>query len=93
MCGRSRPRTLPNHPLNLPFHPFPSPQTKQTWNTIASVEDRTGAAVPGVLLVWLSVVNAVRRYHETLPLAGKVMAALVLVLVLVYVLVVFVWLV
>lgn len=43
-----------------------------TWNTIASVEDRTGAAVPGVVLVWLSVVYAVRRYHETLPLAGKV---------------------
>lgn len=44
----------------------------QTWNTIASVEDRTGAAVPGVLLVWCSVVNAVRQYFQTLPLAGKV---------------------
>ncbi len=38
------------------------------------MEDRTGAAVPGVLLVWASVLNAVRHYYQALPLAGKVLA-------------------
>lgn len=45
-----------------------------TWNSITNVEDRQGASVPGVFLVWLSVVNAVRMYYITLPLAGKVLA-------------------
>lgn len=62
------------HSAPLSSHTYLPNQTTnaQTWNTIASVEDRTGAAVPGVLLVWCSVVNAVRQYHQTLPLAGKV---------------------
>ncbi|GAB5036451.1 and mbr-like protein [Nannochloropsis oceanica] len=45
-----------------------------TWNTITNVEDRQGASVPSVFLVWLSVVNAVVQFYNTLPLAGKVLA-------------------
>jgi tryptophan-rich sensory protein len=38
-----------------------------TWNTVNNVERRTGAAVPGVLLVWGSCLNAVLT-HAQLPM-------------------------
>lgn len=46
-----------------------------TWNTINNTERRMGVAVPGVALVWLSCLNAV-RIHATLvsPAAGKALA-------------------
>ena len=41
-----------------------------TWNTVNNVEQRTGAAVPGVALVWLSALFAARQYYDVSPLAG-----------------------
>merc|ERR1719399_799222 len=41
-----------------------------TWNTVNNVERRLGAAVPGVLLVWLSALYAARQYYEVAPMAG-----------------------
>ena len=41
-----------------------------TWNTVNNVERRTGAAVPGVLLVWLSTFYAAAQYYEINQLAG-----------------------
>jgi tryptophan-rich sensory protein len=62
-----------------------------TWNTITNVEDRQGASVPGVFLVWLSVVNAVRMYAQTLPLAGKVLAPSAVWITIANVLVISIW--
>mmetsp|Transcript_42060 Transcript_42060/g.61883 ORF Transcript_42060/g.61883 Transcript_42060/m.61883 type:complete len:302 (-) Transcript_42060:45-950(-) len=45
-----------------------------TWNTINNVDRRLGFAVPGVVCVWLSVLNLVRAYFAALPLAGYVIA-------------------
>lgn len=45
-----------------------------TWNTINNVERRLGAAVPGVLSVWLSVLFAVYCYNQALPTAGTILA-------------------
>ena len=44
-----------------------------TWNTINNVERRTGAAVPGVVCVWASVVFAATRYYDAAPLAGSLL--------------------
>eukprot|EP00900_Chrysochromulina_parva_P001480 jgi/Chrpa1/11332/Chrysochromulina_OHIO_Genome00016952-RA len=44
-----------------------------TWNTINNVEQRTGAAVPGVALVWLSALFAALQYYDVLPLAGQLL--------------------
>lgn len=41
-----------------------------TWNTVNNVERRTGAAVPGVVLVWLSTLYAARQFWDVSPLAG-----------------------
>ncbi len=41
-----------------------------TWNTINNVERRTGAAVPGVALVWLSTLFAAKQFYDVSPLAG-----------------------
>jgi len=41
-----------------------------TWNTINNVESRTGAAVPGVVAVWLSTLFAAKQYYDIAPLAG-----------------------
>ena len=43
-----------------------------TWNTINNVERRTGAAVPGVLLVWLSTVYVAKLYYDVVPAAGLI---------------------
>ena len=40
------------------------------WNTINNVEGRTGAAVPGVLFVWLSTIFAAKQYYDIAPQAG-----------------------
>jgi inorganic pyrophosphatase len=42
-----------------------------TWNTINNVERRTGAAVPGVLIVWASCLNAVIAHGSVSSVAGK----------------------
>jgi len=44
-----------------------------TWNTINNVERRTGAAVPGVALVWLSTLFAAKQYYDVAPQAGMVL--------------------
>jgi len=44
-----------------------------TWNTINNVERRTGAAVPGVALVWLSTLFAAKQYYDVVPLAGMLL--------------------
>ena len=41
-----------------------------TWNCVNNVERRTGAAVPGVTLVWLSTLYAAKQYYDIVPLAG-----------------------
>lgn len=41
-----------------------------TWNTVNNVEGRTGAAVPGVALVWLSTVFAAGQFYDVSPMAG-----------------------
>jgi len=41
-----------------------------TWNTLNNVEGRTGAAVPGVVLVWLTTAFAAKQYYDVAPLAG-----------------------
>lgn len=45
------------------------------WNTINNVERRYGAAVTGVICVWLSNAHAAYQYWETVPLAGKLLGA------------------
>lgn len=45
-----------------------------TWNTINNVERRMGAAVPGVVCVWLSTLFAVKQYYDVAPLAGGLLA-------------------
>lgn len=45
-----------------------------TWNTINNVERRIGAAVPGVLCVWLSVLFATTQYFQADPFAGQLLA-------------------
>jgi benzodiazapine receptor len=44
-----------------------------TWNTINNVERRTGAAVPGVSVVWLSTIFAARQFYDVSPLAGQLL--------------------
>jgi len=44
-----------------------------TWNTINNVERRTGAAVPGIALVWLSTLFAAKQYYDVVPLAGELL--------------------
>lgn len=46
-----------------------------TWNTVNNVERRTGAAVPGVTLVWLSTLFAAKQFYDVSPLAGGLLAA------------------
>jgi len=41
-----------------------------TWNTINNVERRTGAAVPGVVCVWASVIFAATCFYDVSQLAG-----------------------
>ena len=41
-----------------------------TWNTVNNVERRTGAAVPGVVLVWLSTLYAAKQFYDVSPMAG-----------------------
>jgi len=41
-----------------------------TWNCVNNVEKRLGAAVPGVLCVWASVLFATGQYYAVSPLAG-----------------------
>ena len=45
-----------------------------TWNTVNNVERRTGAAVPGVTLVWLSTLFAAKQFYDVSPLAGGMLA-------------------
>ena len=45
-----------------------------TWNSINNVEQRKGTAVAGVAFVWASVMSVIYLYHQTLPLAGMVLA-------------------
>ena len=45
-----------------------------TWNTVNNVERRTGAAVPGVTLVWLSTLFAAKQFYDVSPLAGELLA-------------------
>lgn len=44
-----------------------------TWNTVNNVERRLGAAVPGVLCVWASVIFAAYTYYQAVPLAGQLL--------------------
>uniref|UniRef100_A0A7S2V396 Tryptophan-rich sensory protein n=2 Tax=Fibrocapsa japonica TaxID=94617 RepID=A0A7S2V396_9STRA len=44
-----------------------------TWNCINNVERRMGASVSAVILVWLSVINAVRMYWGVSKTAGLVL--------------------
>jgi len=44
-----------------------------TWNTVNNVERRTGAAVPGVLFVWLSALFAAAQFGDVTPLAGQLL--------------------
>jgi len=44
-----------------------------TWNTINNVERRLGAAVPGVVCVWASVLFAATQYAAAEPLAGQLL--------------------
>jgi len=46
-----------------------------TWNTVNNVEYRTGAAVPSVILVWLSTLFAAKQYYYVEPLAGLLLGA------------------
>eukprot|EP01041_Mallomonas_annulata_P002808 gene2808-5526_t len=62
-----------------------------TWNTINNVEKRMGTAVPGVVLVVLSVFVSTYMYWKTLPLAGYVLAPSALWLTLLASLVVGTW--
>ena len=41
-----------------------------TWNTVNNVERRTGAAVPGVVLVWLTTLYAAKQFYDVSPVAG-----------------------
>ena len=45
-----------------------------TWNCITNIEKRLGVSALGVLFVWGSVWNAIVRYYNVLPLAGKLLA-------------------
>ena len=45
-----------------------------TWNCITNVEQRKGVSAVGVLVVWLSVVAAVKAYYTAAPLAGYLLA-------------------
>ena len=45
-----------------------------TWNTINNVEQRTGAAVPGVVFVLLSTLFTAKQYYDIVPLAGLLLA-------------------
>lgn len=49
-----------------------------TWNTINNVEGRTGAAVPGVALVWLSAVLAAQQYFAVSQQAGLLLGGTLL---------------
>lgn len=44
-----------------------------TWNTVNNVERRLGAAVLGILCVWLSALFAAYTYYQMLPLAGQIL--------------------
>ena len=46
-----------------------------TWNTVNNVERRTGAAVPGVVLVWGSALFAAAQYYDAVPTAGLLLGA------------------
>ena len=46
-----------------------------TWNTVNNVERRTGAAVPGVVLVWGSALFAAAQYYDAAPTAGLLLGA------------------
>ena len=46
-----------------------------TWNTVNNVERRTGAAVPGVVLVWGSALFAAAQYYDVAPTAGLLLGA------------------
>lgn len=43
------------------------------WNTINNVEKRYGAAVPGVLCVWLTKAWTAYQFYQVVPLAGQIM--------------------
>jgi translocator protein len=45
------------------------------WNTINNVERRYGAAVTGVVLVWLSNLHAAYQYWQVDPTAGQLLVA------------------
>ena len=45
-----------------------------TWNCVTNVEQRKGVSALGVLVVWASVVAAVKAYFDVIPLAGYVLA-------------------
>ena len=45
-----------------------------TWNCITNVEKRLGVGAVGVLAVWASVWNAIYRYYQVAPVAGKILS-------------------
>ena len=47
---------------------------RDTYRTLTAVEGRTGAAVPGSALVWLSGAFAAKQCYDIAPLAGGLLA-------------------
>jgi len=47
--------------------------TGDVWNTINNVEQRYGAAVPGVYCVWLTKALAAWQFYQVVPIAGQLL--------------------
>jgi len=45
-----------------------------TWNCVTNVEQRKGVSAVGVLVVWSSVVAAVKAFYDAAPAAGFILA-------------------